>query len=81
MGIKSGKQPKVMISYSHDSDLHKERVLTLANRLCKEGIDCHLDQYETSPPMGWPRWMDEQIEEADLGKTQQTSQNSHRNQC
>ncbi len=66
MSAKPDKQPRVMISYSHDSEPHKENVLALADRLCKEGIDCHLDQYEQSPPEGWPRWMDRQIEEADF---------------
>jgi TIR domain/AAA-like domain len=57
--------PKVFISYSWDSEAHKERVLDLANRLRAEGIDCQLDQYEVSPPQGWARWMTEQIEQAD----------------
>lgn len=57
--------PKVFISYSWDSEAHKERVLDLANRLRAEGIDCQLDQYEVSPPQGWARWMNEQIEQAD----------------
>jgi SEFIR domain len=48
---------KVFISYSHDSPDHVDRVLSLANRLRAEGIDCHIDQYETSPSEGWPRWM------------------------
>ena len=56
--------PKVFISYSHDSREHMDRVLDLSNRLRAEGIDCHIDQYEESPPEGWPRWMIDQIEEA-----------------
>jgi hypothetical protein len=44
--------PRVFISYSHDSPEHADRVLALADRLRAEGIDCHLDQYETSPPEG-----------------------------
>jgi hypothetical protein len=55
---------KVFISYSHDSPEHVDRVLSLADRLRAEGIDCHIDQYETSPPEGWPRWMVNQIETA-----------------
>ncbi|MBI4641535.1 MAG: tetratricopeptide repeat protein, partial [Candidatus Tectomicrobia bacterium] len=58
--------PKVFISYSHDSPQHMNRVLDLSNRLRADGIDCHIDQYETSPPEGWPRWMINQIEEADF---------------
>ncbi|MBD2166410.1 TIR and AAA domain-containing protein [Calothrix membranacea FACHB-236] len=58
--------PKVFISYSHDSQEHKERILTLANRLRAEGVDCNIDQYEESPAEGWPRWMMNQLEWADL---------------
>lgn len=58
--------PRVFISYSHDSPEHADRVLELADRLRSEGIDCHLDQYETSPPEGWPRWMPNQVEAADF---------------
>lgn len=39
-------------------------VLALSNRLRSEGIDCVLDQYEPSPPEGWPRWMDREINKA-----------------
>ena len=48
--------PKVFISYTHDSRDHIDSVLNLADRLRAEGTDCHLDQYETSPPEGWARW-------------------------
>lgn len=58
--------PKVFISYSHDSLEHSDRVRELSDRLRADGIDCILDQYEVSPPEGWPRWMDNQISEADF---------------
>jgi hypothetical protein len=35
-----------------------------SNRLRSEGIDCVLDQYESSPPEGWPLWMDREIDKA-----------------
>ena len=48
----------VFISYSHDSDVHGERVLRLSERLREDGIETILDQYVNgSPPEGWPRWM------------------------
>lgn len=48
----------VFISYSHDSDAHRDRVLALSNRLRKDGVTTILDQYENGSPMGgWPRWM------------------------
>ncbi len=56
---------KVFFSYSHDSDAHKQRVLALSNRLRQDGVDCRLDQYETSPPGGWPQWCMQQMREAD----------------
>jgi SEFIR domain len=49
------------ISYSRDSALHEEKVLSLSDKLRSEGIDCVLDQYESSPPEGWPKWMDREI--------------------
>ena len=58
--------PKVFISYSHDSIEHGDKVWNFAEKLRSEGIDCILDQYETSPPEGWPRWMDKQIRDADF---------------
>jgi len=56
--------PKLFISYSHDSQEHKDRVLDLAKRLWEDGIDCTIDQYEESPAEGWQRWMLNQVEEA-----------------
>ncbi len=60
------KNPIVFISYSHDSKEHQDKVLKLANDLRSEGIDCMLDQYEDSPPEGWPKWMDRGVEKSDF---------------
>ncbi len=51
--------PSIFISYSHDSDEHRERVLGLSERLRADGIETILDRYveRGSPPEGWPRWM------------------------
>ena len=57
---------KVFISYTHDSDAHMKRVLELSERLRSDGVDCNIDQYEVSPPQGWPAWMRGQIKEADF---------------
>lgn len=54
----------VFVSYSHDSSEHCDKVRTLSDRLRREGVDCHIDQYETSPPEGWPRWMTAQFRDA-----------------
>jgi hypothetical protein len=58
--------PRVFVSYSNDSREHADRVLALANRLRRDGIDTIRDHYETSPPEGWTRWMVRQIETADF---------------
>ena len=58
---------RVFISYSHDSPEHDARVLDLSNRLRTEsGIECRIDQYEVSPPEGWPKWMVRQVAESDF---------------
>ena len=57
----------VFISYSHDSDTHREFVRNLANDLRRDGLDCQIDQYVNGfPPEGWQRWMETQIEQADF---------------
>ncbi len=67
--VASPEMPKtstVFISYSHDSNPWLGQVLALSDRLRADGVDCHIDQYETSPPQGWPRWCDKQVREADF---------------
>jgi len=46
--------PRAFVSYSHDSDEHCDKVLALALQLRRDGIDARLDQFEQSPPQGWP---------------------------
>jgi hypothetical protein len=54
---------RVFISYSHDSTEHQQRVLALAERLRKDGVDAQLDQYVAGTPRkGWPRWMEDQLD-------------------
>lgn len=60
----SERSERVFISYSHDSPLHQERVLALANQLRQEGVDAWIDRYEPHPAEGWPRWMKRQIDGA-----------------
>lgn len=66
MSSKDSVNPKVFISYSHDSKKHMDDVLQLSNRLRSMGIDCYIDQYEQSPSEGWPRWMVNNISTADF---------------
>ena len=58
---------RVFISYSHDSDSHRQFVADLSARLRQDGLDCHIDQYINGfPSEGWQRWMEDQIEQADF---------------
>jgi len=57
---------KIFISYSHDSEKHTKCVLSFANQLAKDGIDCILDQYIEAPPEGWTRWMEKNIKDAEF---------------
>lgn len=57
---------KIFINYTHDSELHKERVAQLKAQLFKDGINCIFDGDQQSPPEGWPLWCENQIEEADF---------------
>lgn len=58
---------KIFISYSHDSELHREFVRGISDRLRQEGLDCLIDQYINGfPPEGWQCWMENQIEAADF---------------
>ena len=55
----------VFISYSHDSDENREKVLALSERLREDGLETRLDQYlNGTPEQGWPRWMLDQLDEA-----------------
>lgn len=57
----------VFLSYSHDSDEHREKVLALSERLRADGIETRLDQYENgTPEEGWPRWMLNQLDAAEF---------------
>jgi len=55
---------RVLISYSHDSQEHMDRVWNLSERLRGDGVDCRIDQHEESPPEGWPRWCRNQVQES-----------------
>ena len=57
--------PRIFISYSHDSLEHTRRVRALAERLRADGIDAQIDQYVQDPDEGWPKWMRTQVKEAD----------------
>jgi hypothetical protein len=57
--------PKVFISYSHDSQQHKDWVLRLASELRTNGIDAKLDQWDLSPGQDIAAFMAGAIRTAD----------------
>jgi tetratricopeptide (TPR) repeat protein len=63
----SNRPPRVFISYSHDSEEHRNNIADLAQTLRQQGIDAQIDRfYESPPPLSWPMWMMDQIESADF---------------
>jgi tetratricopeptide (TPR) repeat protein len=63
----SAKPPSALLSYSHDSPEHEQRVLELCNRLRARGVDAFVDQFLAGAPSeGWPLWMERQIEQRDF---------------
>ncbi len=54
--------PIVFVSYSHDGELHKTRVMRFADRVRDElGCDVRLDGYVDGSVSNWPIWMRRQI--------------------
>src|SRR5450830_730146 len=49
--------PKVFVSYSHDSQEHKDWVLKLSTRLVANGVDIILDQWDLPLGGDLPRFM------------------------
>jgi len=59
--------PVLFISYSHDSEAHRDQVAALAQRLRVDGFDVRLDQFlNGGPDEGWHRWMLDQLDAADF---------------
>lgn len=56
--------PKVFISYSHDTDQHKDWVLALATRLVANGVDIVLDQWDLTFGSDLPRFMEQGLSAA-----------------
>lgn len=57
--------PKVFVSYSHDSQVHKKWVMDLAVRLRNSGVDAILDQWELQPGDDIPQFMERHLASAD----------------
>lgn len=56
--------PKVFISYSHDTEAHKDWVLALSTRLVANGVDVMLDQWDLTLGSDLPRFMELGLTEA-----------------
>jgi uncharacterized membrane protein len=56
--------PKVFVSYSHDTDQHKDWVLALATRLVANGVDIVLDQWDLTLGSDLPRFMEQGLSAA-----------------
>jgi tetratricopeptide (TPR) repeat protein len=64
MPAPASSSTRVFLSYSWDSDAHKQRVLDLAQRLRNDGVDAWLDRFTPFPEQGWPQWMTDEINKA-----------------
>jgi hypothetical protein len=56
--------PKLFISYSHDSEQHKDWVLALATRLVANGVDVILDQWDLTLGADLPHFMEQGLSDA-----------------
>lgn len=57
--------PSVLISYSWDNKQHKQWVLNLANRLCKNGVYVYLDQFDLTMGKDMTHFMEEALSKSD----------------
>ncbi len=59
-------RPRVFVSYAHDSEAHKERVLDFCEFLVASGIDAKVDQWDLDERRDWQQWATAQIRDADF---------------
>ncbi|MEV7099505.1 SEFIR domain-containing protein [Amycolatopsis sp. NPDC051045] len=65
--FKTQRSPRVFISYSHDSEEHRNEVRAFATFLrAVAGIDVHLDQWVGGGRVDWSIWAMTQMQEADF---------------
>ena len=57
--------PRLFFSYSHDTERHKDWVLSLATRLAANGVNVVLDQWDLTLGSDLPRFMESGLSEAD----------------
>ncbi|MGE5263084.1 MAG: toll/interleukin-1 receptor domain-containing protein [Acidobacteriota bacterium] len=56
--------PTCFISYSWDSDAHRDWVRYLSDALCNNGVDTRLDQYDVFPGMDLTLYMETCVRES-----------------
>ena len=49
--VSAAERTEVFISYSHDSNEHREKVLGLSERLRRDGFETRLDLYVNGTPV------------------------------
>ena len=59
------ENPKIFISYSHDSEDHKDWVYRLASDLMGKGIETVLDQWDLELGANLPKFMENGLQESD----------------
>jgi hypothetical protein len=57
---------RVFVTYTHDSDEHKDQVLALAAFLRKHGLDVQLDAWDSYERRDWYEWGQRQVMLADF---------------
>lgn len=57
--------PRIFLSYSWESDSHRDWVRELANDLMKSGIEVHLDQWDIKPGESVTAFMEQEVTKAD----------------
>lgn len=62
------RPPRVFVSYAHDATVpgHRDRALQLAESLRKRGVMSFIDRWVEHEPINWPRWMADQVRDADF---------------
>ena len=61
-----GDSPRVFVSYSHDSETHRELVRQFSTFLREEaGVDAHLDRWYDDGRRDWSVWKIQQLTSAD----------------
>lgn len=72
------KSPRTFVNYTYDSDDHREAVWQLVCDLRASGVDARSDHDVDAPPEGWPRWMSQQIKDAEFVLSVCTRNNAKR---